>query len=51
MTTITQYEQVALEAITNNKSMGQMLRELPSNTPKNELQKYSKAYAELRSKQ
>jgi hypothetical protein len=47
---ISKYEAAALEAITENKSMGQMLRELPSDTPKEELQKYSRAYAELRAR-
>ena len=45
---ITKYERVALDAITSGKGMGQMLRELPASTPREELQKYAKAYDQAR---
>ena len=41
---ISAYETAALDAITCGKTMGQMLRSLPANTPKDELQRYGGAY-------
>jgi hypothetical protein len=45
---ISAYETAALDAITGGKTMGQMLRSFPANTPKDELQKYGEAYDRLR---
>ena len=45
---ISAYEVAALEAITAGRTMGAMLRLLPANTPKEELQRYATAYSTLR---
>jgi len=37
------YESAAMNAISSGKGMGQMLRELPASTPKEELQRYGPA--------
>ena len=45
---VTKYEIAALDAISAGRSMADMLQLLPANTPKDELQRYSSAYADLR---
>ena len=45
---VTKYEIAALDAITAGRTMADMLQLLPANTPKDELQRYSSAYADLR---
>jgi integrase len=45
--TISRYEQAAQSALKTNKTLGQMLRDLPVSTDKDELQKYSEAYVAI----
>ena len=45
---ISKQEQAALDAITKGLTMGQFLRELPSDLSKEELQEYAKDYDQLR---
>jgi integrase len=42
--TVNRYEQAAQDALKSNKTLGQMLRDLPAQTAKDDLQKYSEAY-------